>query len=315
MLSRFGLSTCTRAERDKIVDRVMDFGRPAVVQLVGAVRRQAESQLPKYEILFHDQAQRIAYARAEKADVNEIERLRAQVLSLRLRNDLTKQMIQEEGDPALKELRELLATDGETVVEESAKVRAARESLFALEGYAALCLLDYPDLVPEPPPGEKIVPLQKRIARIETLSAASAVPTHAKNRAVLAANAQLFAKLDREEAAVIRECNRMRILLGLDAVAVDLRLCAAARDHSSDMERLKFFSHGSPVPGKTEFGDRARNFGTSARAENIYSGTTSGRTANAGWWRSPGHHKNMLASHGRIGVGRSGHYFTEMFGR
>jgi uncharacterized protein YkwD len=34
-----------------------------------------------------------------------------------------------------------------------------------------------------------------------------------------------------------------------------------------------------------------------------------------GWFLSPGHHKNMLGeSHARQGLGRSGKYWTEMFG-
>ncbi len=94
-----------------------------------------------------------------------------------------------------------------------------------------------------------------------------------------------------------------------------LKLAAAARDHSRDMKRLKFFSHTSPVPGKRSFFDRAKRFGVRASSENIYTGRADGLIAHTGWFHSPGHHRNMLGRHTRIGVGRSGVYFTQMFGR
>ena len=97
-------------------------------------------------------------------------------------------------------------------------------------------------------------------------------------------------------------------------MAIDPDLTGAARDHSADMESLKFFAHESPVPGKKTPGDRAQRFGTSYSGENIAMGTIDGTAANQMWWHSPGHHKNMLGSHGRVGVGRSGVYWTELFG-
>jgi uncharacterized protein YkwD len=43
-------------------------------------------------------------------------------------------------------------------------------------------------------------------------------------------------------------------------------------------------------------------------------GYADGNAANLGWFHSPGHHKNMLGNHRRIGLGVSGQYYTEMFG-
>jgi uncharacterized protein YkwD len=88
----------------------------------------------------------------------------------------------------------------------------------------------------------------------------------------------------------------------------------AARDHSRDMESLHFFAHESPVEGKKMPWDRALRFNTTAQAENIVMGVHDGRDANEAWFHSPGHHKNMLGEHVRVGVGCSGVYFTEMFG-
>ena len=80
------------------------------------------------------------------------------------------------------------------------------------------------------------------------------------------------------------------------------------------MERLKFFSHESPVPGKktTGSGHARRHDGQRARISSC--GVSSGKSADEGWFHSPGHHQNQMGNFSRIGVGRSGTYFTQMFG-
>jgi uncharacterized protein YkwD len=80
------------------------------------------------------------------------------------------------------------------------------------------------------------------------------------------------------------------------------------------MEKMGFFSHESPVAGKKTPWDRAKLFNTSASGENIAAGVIEGAAANRMWWHSPGHHKNMLGDHKRVGVGRSGRLWTELFG-
>ena len=85
---------------------------------------------------------------------------------------------------------------------------------------------------------------------IEDLAAFQAIPQDPRTRTVLALNAKLTKDLDPEEAQAILALNLNRNLLGLPALAIDLRLCEAAREHCQDMERLKFFSHESPVSGK-----------------------------------------------------------------
>ena len=110
------------------------------------------------------------------------------------------------------------------------------------------------------------------------------------------------------------ELNRIRYALGLGLLAIDEKLGNAARDHASDMLRLGFFSHTSPVDGKHSFGERAARAGTSASAENIAAGQATGRGAIEGWWYSPGHHKNMLGGHNRTGLGRADNLWTQMFG-
>ncbi len=118
-----------------------------------------------------------------------------------------------------------------------------------------------------------------------------------------------------DERAGIREVNEWRLLLGLNALVIDSKLCDASRGHSEDMAKNNFFAHESPISGKKTPWDRAANEGTKASGENIYMGSTAPAAANKGWFYSPGHHKNMFkGSHKRIGLGRYGRHWTQMFG-
>lgn len=123
-------------------------------------------------------------------------------------------------------------------------------------------------------------------------------------------------ELPEPERLGIEDANLMRLLVGLNALELDPKLCEAARGHSEDMNKLKFFSHTSPVPGKASPSDRARQAGTSGGGENIFMGSSNPKAANRGWFFSPGHHKNMFSPrYGRIGLGNFGSHWTQMFGR
>ena len=135
-----------------------------------------------------------------------------------------------------------------------------------------------------------------------------------RDRALLKDNAALFSQLDPEEAAGIYKLNLLRIRCGIGAVRVDIKLCAAGRGHSADMVEHGFFAHTSPVPGKSSPSDRANLAGTSGGAENIASGQETGHAAIQAWWYSPGHHLNMMAPHGRTGIGRHQNHWTQIFG-
>ena len=114
----------------------------------------------------------------------------------------------------------------------------------------------------------------------------------------------------------IEELNQMRLLVGLNALILDPRLCNASRGHSEDMGTLGFFSHTSPVKGKQSFVQRAALAGATSSAENIFMGSNSPKAANRGWFRSPGHHRNMFnPGHRRVGLGNYGSHWTQMFGR
>lgn len=117
-----------------------------------------------------------------------------------------------------------------------------------------------------------------------------------------------------EEYDAVMETNALRRRFGLAELRLDLRLCAAARDHSNDMTRYGFFGHYSRVGGKRTPWERANRYGTSASAENI-AGVGNGRQAVRMWIGSGGHLRNMLGSHCRVGLGGSRNNMTQMFGR
>ncbi len=122
--------------------------------------------------------------------------------------------------------------------------------------------------------------------------------------------------LDPEEYACLSATNRYRVMMGmgLSACRVDRKLVIAARKHSEEMQRLGYFAHESPVADHRTAGQRAGKEGTSCSSENIAAGQSRGEGAFDGWYRSPGHHRNILGSHGRTGVGRHGTLWTQMFG-
>ena len=133
---------------------------------------------------------------------------------------------------------------------------------------------------------------------------------------VIAGNLKFREKLSDDEAQSIDETNRRRMILGLNPLAIDMKLVECGRDHSSDMIKHDFFKHVSPVAGKTNFWDRAKNFGTTASGENIAAGYGDGMAVTLGWWKSPGHLKNMMGKgHGRIAVGQENKHYTQLFGK
>ena len=132
----------------------------------------------------------------------------------------------------------------------------------------------------------------------------------------LAVLGEILSQLDDEEVEAFHATNAAREENGLPPLEIDLKLVYTARDHSNDMRTHNFFSHTSPIEGKTTFADRGKRFGTLAHGENIYAGGTSGATAVERWMNSPGHRANILSpDYTRIGIGRSNGHWTQNFGR
>lgn len=117
------------------------------------------------------------------------------------------------------------------------------------------------------------------------------------------------------EQQVLNLVNKERQKHGLQPVKLDSKLNAASLDHSKDMQARNFFSHQSPIAGKRDFWQRAQNFGTTANSENIAMGQQTPQKVVEGWMNSSGHRRNILSPRAtRMGIGRVGNYWTQMFG-
>lgn len=300
-----------------LIEKAAAVHPSAIEGLSIIVGKELTKELTSYRQQFGKAAAGAVGQRVNPASVQEIAALRTRVLGLAKQEELTKEQIVEVSDPALARLKELILIKPSDILAGAPDVAKRRESLEGLARQWAACskiltesaASESSEPVAEPPSFEEY------LAKEEEIATAFALPMDQRTRQVLAANTALAARIDPEEARCVMDLNMTRTLLGLPPVAIDLALTQAARVHSADMEQHNFFSHESPLPGKKSFTDRARLFNTSASGENIAMGTTDGARANEMWWHSPGHHKNMLGEHRRVGVGRSKVHWTELFGR
>jgi len=315
LLGMYRLAKTDLEKKKEAVRLAIQHGPVATAAMLEALGRELHPQIERYRNNFFKQSLTMANKQVAKADVQEILTLRQKVLSLSQRPDFSKELIVREADPAMKRLEEIFVLDRQKVLEAFPHLQKERQRLGELGQLWEQCAVALWEAAPagvEKPPQKPS--FEQYLEGEEALAAGLAAPMDPKNREILALNARLASQLDPEEARAVLALNLTRNLLGLPALMIDLKLCEAARDHSQDMQKLGFFSHESPVPGKKTPWDRAKRFGTTASAENIAAGYQDGRAANLGWFHSPGHHRNMLGNHRRVGVGRAGGYFTEMFG-
>ena len=292
------------------------------------LRRQKEHEKQAAEVFASfARAAKVAQKRLlGRGGAARVDALRSEALAVTRGPGLSKAAIRQEIDPRLQELAQLLQPSFADVLRadddldlDLTYLRVDHTSLsqwFALYAAATAGLELHADAqkhfakLPVPPgPGD-----EARIDERITAETFAGLPMSSGDQKTLAANRELRAIAPRQELLGTLELNRLRYLLGLPLVRIDVRLADAARDHSKDMATLGFFSHTSPVDGKQRFGQRAANFGTSASAENIAAGQSTGHGAIRAWWYSPGHHKNMLAGHSRTGLGQHGRMWTQMFG-
>jgi uncharacterized protein YkwD len=130
-------------------------------------------------------------------------------------------------------------------------------------------------------------------------------------------NAKLWRYMTLGEAENLRMVNDYREALGALRYEIDPRLIQSARRHSKEMTDLSYFSHTSPTPANKAFTDRIRNAGhPSPAGENIAAASKSGAGIFWMWFKSPGHHKNMV-NKGNIsmGVGKWSRTWTQNMGR
>jgi len=268
------------------------------------IGRELQPQILSYANDLKKEATRAFASRLAKFGRAKVQQLQMQVNALREDPNLTKEMIKTSGLPAITELGMNLLPGAAEILGDSQKLLEKRQDLLRLG-----LLWDMTQA-----PGT--APFAQRLESKEKATLISALPMPPNAIRILHSNQLLSKNLEREESEAVAALNETRILLGLMPVLIDPLLTAAARSHSAEMERLGYFDHTSPTPGREHFAQRAQLHGTTANAENIYMNTQpDGRVANQAWFVSPGHHRNMLGNYSRVGLGRSGAYFTQMFAR
>lgn len=242
----------------------------------------------------------------------EIRELRSEFMTVyRLDEAQMKPKLKSISMPSLEKLQRIVSpTPKAIIVTSPAKLKPLRDVAYKLAKFRDAAL----DAALSSTPTDSVETLES--TEKEIASDVSSLPRSGLK--ILEKNRQIAKKegIPADEAQGIEECNLWRLYVGLNALELDPKLCEAARDHSKDMSEQGFFAHNSPVRGKTTPWDRAKNFGTTASGENIYAGSSDPHSANSGWFYSPGHHKNMFkGSHHRIGLGRHGRHWTQLFGR
>jgi uncharacterized protein YkwD/uncharacterized membrane protein required for colicin V production len=120
------------------------------------------------------------------------------------------------------------------------------------------------------------------------------------------------------EARMLELLNRERAAQGLVPLVVDEKLRRAAREHSEEMVRLRYFAHESPTQGSPF--DRMSRAGArfGAAGENLAFAPTV-EAAHRGLMNSPEHRKNILTPEfrrvgvGAVAAGSWGRMFTQNF--
>lgn len=304
------------ADRGPLVDRMLALGVEGARRLQATCRGEIRERSARYATAFERAAMAVLADRHGKADRSgDIEGLRRAIRDVAAASDLSKEMIRQTSDPALARLETLLLVDPQKVLAANPALAADRDMLLSLAAWGERAA----SLLP-PKDRARLGDLPDRAAAsaqcdaTESLAVLLALPLTPADRATLAGNAAVAGQLDPEEARGMQRLNQIRILVGLPAQAVDLALVKACRIHSQDMTTRGFFAHESPVSGRETPWKRAQSAGTSANAENIAGGVTTGAAAIDMWWHSPGHHKNMLGGHRRTGLGRHEKHWTQLFG-
>jgi uncharacterized protein YkwD len=282
-------------KRTATVVKLMKLGTPALEVLTKILDEELDEIITNSEI------------KSPPTDwLSQVEKARKQLKKLRDDDELSKKMIEKEGDPAMDALTLLYAN-------QKRRLESQRARMSLLVRQFATLISFYKQI--EGTEAGKALEASDRLSLVEGTKE-ELDEDETRKIAILEENKTLRSGLPADIVAAITELNQARMMLGLDPLTIDPKLCIAAAGHSSDMVAHDFFEHESVVPGKRKFTDRAKLEGTTAAAENIYIGSINPSDALKGWYYSPPHHQNMFSEkHNRIGLGRKENRWTLMFGR
>ncbi|MGB0774423.1 MAG: CAP domain-containing protein [Akkermansiaceae bacterium] len=299
----------TNGDIDEVYEAVEELSNSEQKELYKQVERAWPKLRGNYESKFARTAKSSSGKVAEHK--NRVRDLRKELAAMKnLADGPMKVALKKRGMPALNELRTLLLPNPKTIMlTADDATKKERKTILAVAGLRDT-LIESAIIPSTISSAQELEQIEQDIARSLSGLDRKGVKIMEKNRKIAAKE-----KVPDDERRGAEDTNLMRLLMGYSALELDPKLCAASRDHSKDMATLGFFAHESPVKGKKTPWDRAKNFGTSASGENIYAGSSDPLSANKGWFFSPGHHRNMFGGHRRIGHGRHGGHWTQLFGR
>ena len=292
-------------KRKTAADKLLELGPRGAKILRSIIGSDLPRRTAAYKKAFYNKARGIGLAKLGAANSKQIQKWREQFKSL---GSITKETLRTQAGPAMDGLYNALVPKREAVLESNKVLTARREEIVALDSIGAQCrtLLGAKSTA---------TALSKTLEQQEKLISLICTPIPESGRKSIEADLKQFGRMDFEEWHGFVHLNVVRILLGLRPMRIDLKLSAAARDHSKDMSEHKFFSHQSPVEGKKTPSDRAARQGTRAGGECIATGMSSGPRAIRGWFFSPGHHKIIMSKASRVGIGACDRKWTLMVGR
>lgn len=309
-----GVQTCLVEGGDlsELVAELDDLPLAELKTLAAEVEKAWSATLGSYLAAYASEAREQYSGRARQENTKRIRDLRAAFHQARgMPEGPMKDALKKTSGPAMEELRELILPKASRILEVAGPGLQERRQLILRLAEFREGVRTATVATGDESSAELVTGGEQKIA--EELSG-----LERDGLRIMADNRKLAAKVElpEPERLGIEELNIMRLLVDLRALRIDPKLCEAARGHSEDMQKHRFFAHDSPVPGKRTPSDRAARAGTSGGAENIYRGSRNPKGANQGWFYSPGHHKNMFGTgHGRVGLGNYGSHWTQMFGR
>jgi hypothetical protein len=304
LIINFRQAAGSAEKREKTAAKLLEVGPKGASTLRRAVTAELPRRTAEYKKAFYNTARAVGAAKYRATGSARIKRWRAQ---FKATGDINKESLKSKAGPAMDSLLNALVPKREEVLEKGKLLTARREELIALDSILAKCD-DVLKLKTDPSE------LSKTLKQQENLISLMCTPMSDAQRKPITQAMKHFARMEFEESHGFVHLNVIRILLGLRPMQIDLRLIAAGRDHSKDMQEHKFFAHKSPIEGKSTPWARAARQGTKANGECIAAGMGSGPGAIRCWFFSPGHHKIIMSGSSRVGLGKYARKWTLMTG-